>query len=49
MGDSFTEAWGVPFEKGYTQLLTDMLNKQSHGIKYEAIVCGKWGWNSKHN
>ncbi len=45
IGDSFTEAWGVQFEKSYTQILTSMLNKTYLGRKYEAIVCAEWGAN----
>lgn len=46
IGDSFTEAWGVQFEKSYTQILTSMLNKTYRDRKYEAIVCAEWGANA---
>jgi len=46
VGDSFTEAWGVQFNKGFSQVLTTMLNETRKDQKYEAIVCAKWGHNS---
>ena len=46
VGDSFTEAYGVQFDKGYSQVLTSMLNQSSKDKQAEAIVCAKWGSNS---
>jgi len=47
VGDSFTEAWGVPFEKGFPQILTNMLNQSARNKHYEPIICAKWGHNTK--
>lgn len=46
VGDSYTEASGVQFNKGYSQVLTRMLNAQSKDQHYEALICAKWGYNS---